>query len=388
LSELEHKLEKLEADMTSGDRPTHLLAMEASSLGGAASRLEKEMSTEHQPTKRLFDAILTLQRLSENKTRTAISLEDGVENLSGVPKGLSFSPPRYDQVITLHAHLIQLKAQEMHIRKRIEAFKRGRTMGMDCRLFTPVAPIDDAVSFLERCDDLIRQASNANLPRIVISATLVYSRVSYWESWYRRTHHARGPKVDEGEKSSNPAGDLADYGTEQKKTTRERLDDALALCKMLPDSEALRAAVEAAVRLFEGPRYEEITASELAAVKAAMVSGPSGIATHSGHWYNCVNGHPVSAFSFPLISHMSSKKTVNPILTFHLHSSPLANAACLWNLPVALSAELRLAASTTPLLQVFLGQLRWSKTSRRSDILLVEGTWNCSRQDSVVYACG
>jgi hypothetical protein len=40
--------------------------------------------------------------------------------------------------------------------------------------------------------------------------------------------------------------------------------------------------------------YEVVTPEELAVIKAAMVSGPRGIATHSGHWYNCANGHPVS----------------------------------------------------------------------------------------------
>jgi len=41
-----------------------------------------------------------------------------------------------------------------------------------------------------------------------------------------------------------------------------------------------------------GQWYEKVTDEELAAIKLAMVSGPRGIATHSGHWYNCVNGHP------------------------------------------------------------------------------------------------
>lgn len=57
---------------------------------------------------------------------------------------------------------------------------------------------------------------------------------------------------------------------------------------------ALRDAVRATTRLYEGPRYEEVTPDELAAIKTAMVSGSGGIATHSGHWYNCRNGHPVS----------------------------------------------------------------------------------------------
>ena len=61
---------------------------------------------------------------------------------------------------------------------------------------------------------------------------------------------------------------------------------------------ALRDAVRATMKLYEGPRYEEVTPEELAAIKTAMVSGPGGIATHSGHWYNCENGHPVRTCFF------------------------------------------------------------------------------------------
>ncbi|KAJ5685605.1 hypothetical protein N7536_008224 [Penicillium majusculum] len=45
-------------------------------------------------------------------------------------------------------------------------------------------------------------------------------------------------------------------------------------------------------RLSEGPRYEEVTPEELAYIKIAMVGGRGGMATNSGHWYNCINGHP------------------------------------------------------------------------------------------------
>ncbi|KAH9907356.1 hypothetical protein F4778DRAFT_768940 [Xylariomycetidae sp. FL2044] len=54
----------------------------------------------------------------------------------------------------------------------------------------------------------------------------------------------------------------------------------------------LRESVQVTMRLYEGPRYEVVTPEELAAIKTAMVSGAGGIATHSGHWYNCANGHP------------------------------------------------------------------------------------------------
>lgn len=56
----------------------------------------------------------------------------------------------------------------------------------------------------------------------------------------------------------------------------------------------LLETVEESIKLLRKQWYEEVTEGEIAAIKAAMVSGPREIATHSGHWYNCANGHPVS----------------------------------------------------------------------------------------------
>jgi len=52
-----------------------------------------------------------------------------------------------------------------------------------------------------------------------------------------------------------------------------------------------------AIKLFRKEWYKQVTAEELATVKAAMVGDPAGIVTHSGHWYNCANGHLVSPYS-------------------------------------------------------------------------------------------
>jgi hypothetical protein len=60
------------------------------------------------------------------------------------------------------------------------------------------------------------------------------------------------------------------------------------------NADILGDAVEEMIKLLGGEWYELVTPEEVAAIKAAMVSGPGGIATHSGHWYNCANGHPVS----------------------------------------------------------------------------------------------
>lgn len=55
----------------------------------------------------------------------------------------------------------------------------------------------------------------------------------------------------------------------------------------------LGTAVKDTIRLLGKEWYEPVSVEEIAAIKAAMVSGPRGFATHSGHWYKCQNGHPV-----------------------------------------------------------------------------------------------
>lgn len=117
----------------------------------------------------------------------------------------------------------------------------------------------------------------ANLPRISIVATLVYA-----PTFQLVAHNSR----TQTDKPLSLPWDLD--------TVRGRLDHVSSLCDTLPNCEELREDVDAMARLFERPRYEEVTPEETEAIKSAMVSGSGGIATHSGHWYNCANGHPVS----------------------------------------------------------------------------------------------
>ncbi len=78
---------------------------------------------------------------------------------------------------------------------------------------------------------------------------------------------------------------------------KQLLEDAREVCKQpFQNAESLRNAVEESIRLMKKQWYEEVTAEEINAIKAAMVSGSRGIATHSDHWYNCENGHPVSSY--------------------------------------------------------------------------------------------
>lgn len=69
-----------------------------------------------------------------------------------------------------------------------------------------------------------------------------------------------------------------------------------------------------------------------------MVSGHRGIATHSGHWWNCMNGHPV--ITHPITSEQA--------LTGNSLQS--ANVECQWNLLVVPNVALQLEDRGTQLL--------------------------------------
>ncbi|KAK5204477.1 hypothetical protein LTR72_012560, partial [Exophiala xenobiotica] len=88
-------------------------------------------------------------------------------------------------------------------------------------------------------------------------------------------------------------------GIDQARTTqyaqdaRDLLEKAMDLCNLpFQNADQLRAAAEESVKLLRREWYEELSPEELASIKQAMVTGPGGFATHSGHWYNCVKGHP------------------------------------------------------------------------------------------------
>ncbi|KAJ5670146.1 uncharacterized protein N7477_005509 [Penicillium maclennaniae] len=148
-------------------------------------------------------------------------------------------------------------------------------------LFSALAP------FLKDCRDLIIQAREASLTRIVIMATLTFAKVTQMDGWYHRSHPGEIPN-DHLKERYKGLGNLED----RVETARNFLAAALKLCDKLGSFPEFHEKVQEMTCLYEGPQYETVTLEELQSIKTAMVSGPRGIATHSGHWYNCVNGHP------------------------------------------------------------------------------------------------
>jgi len=77
---------------------------------------------------------------------------------------------------------------------------------------------------------------------------------------------------------------------------KDLLEEANKMCTSSSHNAAgLRTAVDQTLRLLRKEWYEPVSAEDIAAIKAAMNNGSQGIATHSGRWYECQNGHPFAA---------------------------------------------------------------------------------------------
>mgnify|MGYP004503096781 CR=1 FL=1 len=118
----------------------------------------------------------------------------------------------------------------------------------------------------------------------------------------------------------------------------------------------LKQSIERTIQMLCREFYEDVTKEEIEAIKRAMLSSRGGIATHSGHWYNCVNGHPVSVHR--QIVRVSTNR----------HSLLLASVVCQCNLLVARNAVNQSVARTIKRLQESLVQLTWMVELKQCDV--------------------
>lgn len=224
----------------------------------------------HQPAQKLHEATLHATKRSE-------SLEDTLGALSltsAVP------PIRHDQRITLGGDMIQIKhacmvvEDQLSICGNVQSDERPEFPG-------DFSPFQAVPRSLKACKKLIIQCKEAHLPKLAVEATLYFARMA-------RAFEVSNLTPAEREKARR-------YHDE----SQALLEDAKNLCMgSFQNVDNLRIAVDESIKLLRREWYEEVSAEELAAIKAAMVSGRGGIATHSGHWYHCANGHPVSSTVF------------------------------------------------------------------------------------------
>ncbi|TQV90192.1 NF-X1 finger and helicase domain-containing protein [Cordyceps javanica] len=138
------------------------------------------------------------------------------------------------------------------------------------------SPLLVAKLFLKSCSSLISRCRTDALPKLAVEAILYHARMAHMYGFR--------PRLDEADRAK--ASGFLDEA-------RENLETASSMCEQpFQDADTLKEAVRKITQLLQAERYEAVSPEEIAAIKKAMLSGRDGMATHFGHWYNCVNGHP------------------------------------------------------------------------------------------------
>ena len=239
-------------------------------LRSAVIQLQRRAAERHQPAHKLHEA--TIHAMQRDAP-----LESGLAALN--LKDITPTSER-DHRITLGAKMMEIKLDCIIMEDKFRVLLATKAKYADSAA-SPTFSGDSALirirPFLQSCADFITKCSEKALPKLAVEASLYYARIArLFETSGLSNHQDR------------------EMATKYHEKAKTFLEGTEKLCEQgFRDADTLLQAVNASLELLQKERYEEVTAEELEAVKKAMVSGPRGIATHSGHWYNCVNGHPV-----------------------------------------------------------------------------------------------
>jgi hypothetical protein len=234
----------------------------------AIQNFREKSANKHQPAQKLHDATVNAARRG--------SIDEMMKDLN-IANSIPAIPR--DRRVTMGGRLAQLQAEcivladKFSLAQNLKSARCGGSMKI-----SGGSPDQLVKPFFRACKAFFDDSSAKNLPKLCVEASLYYVRIAWSNQSYC---------------SSTKAG--VDKSLEAINTAKELLEMAKGLCAQpFQNADVLLTAVEEWIKLLGKERYEEVTKEEIAAIKAAMVSGPGGIITHSGHWYNCINGHPVS----------------------------------------------------------------------------------------------
>jgi hypothetical protein len=193
--------------------------------------------------------------------------------------------PQIDQRISLSSRILELRIHCLVLEDKFSitrAVKAKLPTATTALKLPGGSPTNQTSPLLTKCRTTIDDCNAANLPKLAVEATLYYARIAHAFS------------------SSGLAKDTdRTKATEYRNTATELLDKAQHLCtQAFRDHDTLLDAISSSQKLLSKEFYEEISAEEMALIRQAMLTGRNGIATHSGHWYKCENGHPVSLVAY------------------------------------------------------------------------------------------
>ncbi|KAF2175098.1 NFX1-type zinc finger-containing protein 1 [Zopfia rhizophila CBS 207.26] len=267
VNRLEKEYEKSRSDVTRSIR----LATN-SNLAGLTTNISsflRKVTDRHQPAQKLHEATVHATRANKSK-----SLDKALAFLSiwdTVP------PVERDRRVMLGGQMVQIKAECIILKDKFSIAGALKSAFSAETAKLPSGSLNKLTKpFLQICATFIMDSNTESLPKLAVEASLYFARIAQLYQSSRLSDNSDKEKA-----------------TEYVKEARELLEKALELCKQpFQNAEQLKKAAEESIKLLRREWYEAVTPEELATIKQAMVSGPRGIATHSGHWYNCVNGHP------------------------------------------------------------------------------------------------
>ncbi|KAH7414422.1 hypothetical protein DE146DRAFT_673990 [Phaeosphaeria sp. MPI-PUGE-AT-0046c] len=263
LRELEGKFDQLTFDIEKSRQSLRLEGISYAVASALAKRyvnahkqqkhvevFQKKITKNNQPASKLHQATM----YAEAK---AVTLDNDFAKLNLQPF-VTVAPQGVDERIEHGACLLQLRIQGLVLEDKFEIIRLMKA------------------KFSPNCSNVIEGCNNTNLPKLAVEATLYYSRIA-------RALSALGTAKDEDRKIVEKF----------RQTSKDLLGKATELCELpFRGARCLAEAVDKSLKLLGRDFYAEVTKEEIEAIKRAMVGGPGGIATHSGHWYNCANGHP------------------------------------------------------------------------------------------------
>lgn len=235
----------------------------------------KEVDDKNQPARKLYDATVKAARATTNIEHQMKQLS--VENPAEVPQ---------DRRIVLGARALQIKLVYTIFADKVETVREINSQSVGTAIKIPGQdPIQLSTSFFKICEVFITDCNAENLLKLNVEARLYY---------------ARAARIFQAYASSNQNSNT--NATDYTATAKAYLEEAKQMCTQpFQNAQFLLFAVKQTLDSLRREWYAPIGVSELSAIKSAMVAGPRGLATHSGHWYNCQNGHPVSPNMLPTL---------------------------------------------------------------------------------------
>jgi cell division septum initiation protein DivIVA len=246
---------------------------EAQRLEQRIEAFQKRTATKQQPASKLHQA--TVHAL--NKKR---GLDNAFELLSLRPS-ITTTQHGGDERIKHSGHLLHLKVQ-FHVLEDKFGIARAAKGKVAVDTVLPDALSGHLVTqvgtYLNDCINTIEGCVKDSLPKLAVETTLYYSRIVQLL--------CSSGLIKDGNRKQVES---------HRENAKELLENALKLCEQpFKGAKELADAVDLSLRLLGKEFYAEVSKEEIEAIKKAMLNGPGGIATHSGHWYKCVRGHPVS----------------------------------------------------------------------------------------------